>query len=397
MNILFVNCCTSATEFNKEFASLKIKPEASIQNYFQLLNKGLANAGCELFTLCERQISTVEKGLYRIGKCDEDSYGRYYYVPKLLIPGLSQIFSLLVNFVLAIKYIIRFRPDVVICDVMRFYISTPTKLATKIMRVKCIGYAADLPQMYNHQFSKKQNVLLCVLKSMYSCPAKSYDAYLLLSKYMNELINPNDKPFIVVEGLVDTSSPKSESTPLPIKHNGRTVFMYAGGLHAKSGVRLLIDSVLASKEDVELWLFGKGDQEKCVMGLASNRIKYFGYQSREFVLQKQMEADFLINPRYSHKDYTKYSFPSKIMEYMASAVPVVTTHIKGIPDEYFQHLIPIEEETIEGFEKVFEKCIAMNTDNRRNFGLEASLFVQNHKNCNEQGKKLSNWLNTIVS
>lgn len=56
MNILFVNCCTSATEFNKEFASLKIKPEASIQNYFQLLNKGLANAGCELFTLCERQI-----------------------------------------------------------------------------------------------------------------------------------------------------------------------------------------------------------------------------------------------------------------------------------------------------------------------------------------------------
>lgn len=394
MRILLVNCAVSTSYFSEIFTSLKIKPETSIQNYFNLLYKGLSNSSCDLFSLSERQISTEEKGIYVQGKRDKDEYASYYYVPKILIPGLSQFLSFVTNFFVALYTIIKFNPDVIICDVMRFYISTPSLLASRILRKKCIGYVADLPQMYNHQSMTKTTRIQSFFKSLYSLPLRFYDGYILLSMYMNHMVNPNNKPNIILEGLTELDA-KSFNPPKISSHYSKTTFMYAGGLHEKYGVRLLIDAVLRSKCDIELWLFGKGDQENYLQQISSNRIKFFGYQPRNFVIQKQTEVDFLINPRFTNEEYTKYSFPSKIMEYMASGTPVVTTRVKGIPDDYFKYLIPIEHEDIEGFEQMFKECCEMSIEKRLKLGCQASNYVRHNKNCNVQGRRLYTWLNCL--
>ena len=38
-----------------------------------------------------------------------------------------------------------------------------------------------------------------------------------------------------------------------------------------------------------------------------------------------------VNPRQNNEEFTKYSFPSKTMEYLASGVPVVAYKLDGIP------------------------------------------------------------------
>ncbi|MBP3360682.1 MAG: hypothetical protein J6N52_07515 [Clostridia bacterium] len=46
----------------------------------------------------------------------------------------------------------------------------------------------------------------------------------------------------------------------------------------------------------------------------------------------------LVNPRSATDEFTKYSFPSKTMEYMLSGTPVVMYKLAGIPDEYDEYL-----------------------------------------------------------
>ena len=39
---------------------------------------------------------------------------------------------------------------------------------------------------------------------------------------------------------------------------------------------------------------------------------------------------------------SKYFFPSKMMDYLASGTPTISTKLKGIPEEYFNYCFTIE-------------------------------------------------------
>ena len=45
-------------------------------------------------------------------------------------------------------------------------------------------------------------------------------------------------------------------------------------------------------------------------------------------------ADVLVNPRPNEGEYTKYSFPSKNIEYLLSGNPVVGYMLSGMPEDY---------------------------------------------------------------
>ena len=88
--------------------------------------------------------------------------------------------------------------------------------------------------------------------------------------------------------------------------------------------------------DVELWICGSGDAKDIIEDEAQkdSRIKYFGLVDSQTALKMQHQATILVNPRTSDGEYTKYSFPSKNMEYMVSGTPVLTTDLPGMPKEH---------------------------------------------------------------
>ena len=51
--------------------------------------------------------------------------------------------------------------------------------------------------MYHHQTLQNQPWYKKLLKKVYSLSSIYYDGYILLSKYMSEHVNPNNKPYIV--------------------------------------------------------------------------------------------------------------------------------------------------------------------------------------------------------
>lgn len=61
----------------------------------------------------------------------------------------------------------------------------------------------------------------------------------------------------------------------------------------------------------------------------------------------QREVSLLVNPRQNTEAFTKYSFPSKTMEYLASGTPVLMYKLDGIPDEYDAYLNYVDGDGVE--------------------------------------------------
>ncbi|PPA04920.1 hypothetical protein C4E44_06435, partial [Pseudomonas sp. MWU12-2312b] len=122
------------------------------------------------------------------------------------------------------------------------------------------------------------------------------------------------------------------------------------GLNRAYGIAELVEGFIQSNLDYELWLCGRGDLEEFLYD-ASKRcsaVKYLGNITPTEVSFIQSRAALLILSRNPDEAYTRYSFPSKLLEYMVSGVPVLTTRLSGIPDEYFKFFNVIEEFSASG-------------------------------------------------
>lgn len=174
----------------------------------------------------------------------------------------------------------------------------------------------------------------------------------------------------------------------------KKAIMYAGMLNKKHRIEMLINGFMNTKNDYELWLFGSGDFEKEIINYAKidNRIKFFGRVDREKVLEYEHKASLLINIRDSKEEYTKYSFPSKTIEYMASGTPLLTTKLLGIPTEYYGYVYTLDDETEKGLSDKLEEILSISDNDLTIQGKKAMAFILNEKNSKIQGKKIADFL-----
>ena len=59
------------------------------------------------------------------------------------------------------------------------------------------------------------------------------------------------------------------------------------------------------------------------------------------ILHKRATA--LINPRKPNSKITRFSFPSKNMEYLSSGTPMIGYKLDGIPSEYYDYFYTIDD------------------------------------------------------
>ena len=111
-----------------------------------------------------------------------------------------------------------------------------------------------------------------------------------------------------------------------------------------------------------------------------SRIKYLGSVDKDRVTELQHRATLLVNPRHSGVEFTKYSFPSKTMEYLASGTPTVMCKLPAMPADYLDHVFIFDDESIEGYAKKIMEICAMPKENLFAFGQHASKFINEQKN-----------------
>jgi glycosyltransferase involved in cell wall biosynthesis len=172
-----------------------------------------------------------------------------------------------------------------------------------------------------------------------------------------------------------------------------------GALEEVNGIReILLAFKLLEGKKYRLWIAGHGSLSQLVREAVADdsRIRYVGFVSFEEVLKLYALADVLINMRLTKRINTRYFFPSKLMEYLSSGVPVISTSSGNIADEYGQLAYILKEETPESLAELI-KLVAQTPDEERRSKAEyAQQYIAKHKTWDAQTRLIRNFLVEIV-
>ena len=158
------------------------------------------------------------------------------------------------------------------------------------------------------------------------------DGYVVLTSYMAEYLKLPKEKYVVIEGIASNINENN----FVYRFNSMKTILYTGSLAEKYGIFNLIEEFKKVKGNYRLVICGGGNEnqkiyEKCK---EDSRIEFKGLVTHEEAIKLQISADILVNPRKETEEYTKYSFPSKLLEYLTTGRPVVCYKLKGIPVEY---------------------------------------------------------------
>lgn len=367
------------------------------QKFFEQIMSGLAkNENVHVISISSLPVSasTVKKNVFRA--CKEEVNGvSYEYIGFINGKILRYLTVFISAFITAIRI---FRKEknrkeiIVVCDPLNVYTSKPVRLAAKIYGVKSIAVVTDIPywatEMKQHKYSffrhwAQKKYEMFSMKEMLA-----YDGYVNLTKYMNPIVNPKEKPSIVIEGSVDIDVLSN----LPSSDRSCKIIMYAGGVYEKYGLGMLVNGfVKANLNEVELHIYGEGSYVERLQEIAktSPNVKYMGVVLNTHLPLLESQATLLVNPRFTKDEYTKYSFPSKTLEYMTSGTPVLSTRLAGIPEDYESYIYWLDEENEDAMSLKLANLFNQEKNDFVEFGKVAKSFVAKNKNNVYQGKKIA--------
>ena len=387
MNIIYASCTCSKKKFNELFKDLKYIPGQQVQKYHRLIMEGLTMNGDRVKTMTALPITQkncVNK--YIKQNVERDNNIEFTYLRILNFPILKNILIFIDSFFTTLKYLRKDKQAVLICDILNISVSTGALLASKLLRRKNIGIVTDLPCFLTNTKSFIAKFNMFVLQY--------FGSYVFLTDQMNALVNKRNVPYVIIEGQVDI---KMENTKNNIENKYLSrVCMYAGALKKIYGIEYLTEAFIkANIPDSELHIYGSGDFENQLVEICKihNNIKYFGVVPNDIVVQEELKATILINPRPINEEYTKYSFPSKNMEYMVSGTPVLTTKLPGMPEEYCEYVYLFEEESVDAMCEKLRHVLSIPRKELHNKGLDSKRFVLNEKNNIVQAKKIVYMIN----
>ena len=280
---------------------------------------------------------------------------------------------------------------VILYSLQSVFMKSVEKLKKLDKNIKVFAIVADLPE-----FSASSNSIIrkITLKCGINNKLDLIDGYVLLTRQMSDKLNIK-KPYIVVEGIAPQAN--DELSVLKEKNSDKKTILYSGSMNIKYGIATLLDAFSKIKdENYELVLCGLGNAEGEIKKHCEldKRINYLGKVPRDEVLEMQRKATVLINPRQNNEEFTKYSFPSKNLEYLSSGVPLIAYKLDGIPDEYDDYIMYPESNSIEDLANCIERICSLSEEDRKQIGDKAKKFVSENKNYIVQTKKIIDLINS---
>lgn len=199
----------------------------------------------------------------------------------------------------------------------------------------------DLPQYMNlkakvswiYKIGKKVDI------AKFNKLIERVDAFTLLTEAMAAKLKIENKPYIVVEGILESDIfvINENKKMKQLREEKNKLIVYTGKTDEKFGIKELIDAFMQINEiNYRLIICGRGDSDAFIKEKANGdtRIIMLGQVTPEEAQEWILKADVLVNPRLNNEEYTKFSFPSKNLEYLASGNSVVYYMLDGMKDIY---------------------------------------------------------------
>jgi glycosyltransferase involved in cell wall biosynthesis len=208
-------------------------------------------------------------------------------------------------------------------------------------------------------------------------------------------------PYICVEGGIGSDLVEQYRTleKTTMRDSDHFVIVAAGGLKEVNGIREILSAFcLLNGDEYSLHIAGSGPLEGLVKDAVEKdpRITFHGFLPFDEVLKLYAEADVLVNMRLTHRVNTRYFFPSKTMEYLASGVPVITTCPGGMAEEYGTFSYLLHEETPAALADMIKTIAAMPVEQRVARGKAARQYMMENKTWDAQSKRIAAFLGEMI-
>lgn len=386
MNYIYVSTACSDRKYKELFDKHIIKSGQQAQKFNNLLIRGIGK--WRKITAVSIIPISVDCSKIIINR-EEECMGNVKYISTKLynLPKIRNITNLFFLVRELLKQTKKNADSVLICDALSVSCSLASTIVAKVRKIERVAVVTDLPQFLESN-SKIGRTVFGLMQR--------YDRFIFLTKQMSQLVNIHNKPEIIIEGSCDVNMANCKNE---IKRkNIPNSLVFTGSLTANVGIEEMLQAFIAcDPKDYELRIFGSGELAETITHLSQvhRNIKYYGQVDNTRAVQEQVSATLLLNPRFSDGEYTKYSFPSKLIEYMVSGTPVLTTALPGIPREYFEYVYVFESEDLSGYKNTLSCILNKDKEELHSTGIRAKKFVIQNKTNNAQAERIVKWIEDI--
>jgi glycosyltransferase involved in cell wall biosynthesis len=135
--------------------------------------------------------------------------------------------------------------------------------------------------------------------------------------------------------------------------------MYAGAFDEVRGVfkfLSLAERLFIERDDIVCWISGYGSDEMHehvrheVERFDGGDVEFFGTLPWDDYRTRLASADLLVSPQDPAATISQYTFPSKLLDFMATGNYVVSTDIEGI-DDHFQNKVVLGGKTSDSLKR----------------------------------------------
>lgn len=382
---------------------VSLRKKASLdpsQRLFSAVVEGLKDNHCDVTCISFEPFSANNTDLKEIPRSEEELDGvKYIYVGFRTDP----VHRMLDIYRHTRQEALRWHKETgagrktIICDSLRFMASLPVRRFGKRQHIPTIAFVTDYPMLAT-SIKGKQGRLKSLFQNAFdrlaSRDLRKYDAYIAVADGLRELIRPGKKPYLVIEDIIRVHGIAYEER----SEKETFTFLYGGALCERFGVNKLVNAFQRlDGTNARLELYGSGESVPFIEASAQkdDRIVYGGVLPFEELMQKQKQADILVNPRPSDEVFSKYSFPSKTLSYMVSGTSVLSTRIPGIPADYEPYLYWFDAEDESAMAKRMEELTRQKKSELQNKGRAALEYAVENKNPLVQCKKIVDFISAL--
>jgi len=259
--------------------------------------------------------------------------------------------------------------------------------------IPVVPILTDLPGQRTRFDTLVSRTLKRIDGRLISAGLKKVDGVIVLTDRLAQDLAPG-VPYLRMEGI---AKPLASDAPGPVypPHGHRTV-VYAGGLRREYGVGSLLEAVSRSEGDWNLRIYGHGPlMEEVTAAAASNpRIFYGGLADEAELARAYADADLLVNPRPTSEDFTLYSFPSKLLEYLATGRPAMSTRIQGVPGEFEPYLYWTDSD-VDSLAASIDRICAQSDEALATKGAQGRDFALSTRGVTAQGRRIREFISVL--
>lgn len=173
------------------------------------------------------------------------------------------------------------------------------------------------------------------------------------------------------------------------------VAVMAGSLEEFNGPRVAVDALrLAPDLKIRLVIAGDGPLREFIRtaSAADGRIQYVGMLNYQEVLELYQKASLLLNIRLTRSVRTPYFFPGKLLEYLASGVPVLSTPCSHVQRKFSGMLYLASGEDAAAIADDLRRIAGLSRDERLGMGRKAQEWMLAEMTWNRQGQRMAEFL-----